>query len=582
MGCFSLNCYGSLSETAHKFHLSKLTTMKPASILVTLFAVCALSFVLLRINKKQAIVKQYIYSYKSKGVGYSDMESLYSGDSTRSNSDFLSRKTLQQTSVNITCDIKKTVLMEGTTDQWVCFQIMNPALTIRNNGQRMDTKMMQDELVRPVFVRLSKTGKMKTIKTDTAVSYATISILKDILTRFQFVLPYKRLNTWQATEENSLGSFRAKYQLVNCRNAGREYRKTNEGYTQLKTTLKNQNISTSCTTVVRTDTLYNIQKVDEFEVRTCRFPTDTLSISGNKVSIVLKSLIAAGEDELSAINELNHSANYSLEKALSTSLTDEEINRLAYKHSLANSNWKTLIQKLKTTNEQDNKTEEELVLKFRALAYLFPQQCKNISLMLQEEPYGTAGFRVLFKALAYTETPSAINALIDVIKNRRKAEPVLLEILPIIAVTKSPTTEAVETIKELAMDASNSEAVVSTAQLALGGLAYNFKTINPSVTEELTTYLIKNPVRTDTVQYLLVLGNTGSPAVLPVLKAYIDSKKASEKVRSTAITAMRLIEKKEVDLILRKMSSNRNNQIKKAAMETIAFREQFFQTVPFA
>jgi hypothetical protein len=81
----------------------------------------------------------------------------------------------------------------------------------------------------------------------------------------------------------------------------------------------------------------------------------------------------------------------------------------------------------------------------------------------------------------------------------------------------------------------------------------------------------------DTVQRILVLGNTGSFLIFPFLKSFIDGVSVSEQARLEAIAALRLIDHPEVTTILNKLIDSRNADIGKTAKVVTEFREQYFK-----
>ena len=191
--------------------------------------------------------------------------------------------------------------------------------------------------------------------------------------------------------------------------------------------------------------------------------------------------------------------------------------------------------------------------------------------VLKKSPLESPMFKIMSNALASTETPQAINTLVSVIEARQQDEAVVMELLQILAITTKPTDKAINIVKKLAFS-TNNVAIASTAQLALGGLSGNMKTINPEKADAVIDFLInKMHGQTDTFQEILVLGNTGSPKVLPIMKSYIYSS-ASPEIRAAAVASLRLVEQNEVQNLLASLSVSKDSILSKAAIETIDFR----------
>ncbi len=173
------------------------------------------------------------------------------------------------------------------------------------------------------------------------------------------------------------------------------------------------------------------------------------------------------------------SNNYSDRTTLSAALPDDKINQLAYRNTLGHNNWEALYSQLQTaTAQRDSLQKDSLVLKFRALAYLYPATCNKMASILILAPHSSFTFKVLKNALETAEITIAKNALVNVAKARKKEEDVMIDLLPVFATTVAPTEEMIDFVKEMASDTTNSGAVIGTSQLALGGIAYHLKKLD--------------------------------------------------------------------------------------------------------
>ena len=95
--------------------------------------------------------KQTVYSYESESFGYSDIERLYTVDSTLLSTPFFSRKNLQVFKVTIRCDIRKTVLRKTAAGSLLSFEIMHPVLEIDNGGLLINTDVVKQEFTHPML-----------------------------------------------------------------------------------------------------------------------------------------------------------------------------------------------------------------------------------------------------------------------------------------------------------------------------------------------------------------------------------------------------------------------------------------------
>jgi hypothetical protein len=249
---------------------------------------------------------------------------------------------------------------------------------------------------------------------------------------------------------------------------------------------------------------------------------------------------------------------------------------MAYKNTLADDNFKTLSTKLELVKTSDAEYEDELVKKFRALAWLSETDCSKMAALLKEATPASDTFRVMSHALAAVETPFSINELATIIAERNNEEPVMSELLPVLATSSTPTGKAADIIKALAFSKTGSAFITSTAQLTLGGMVKNLRATDRKKADELTDIIIEHMKNSpDTIQQLLVYGNTGAYRLLPVFSSYISDPSVSVEIRKAAVFATRLIDHKEAGVLLDKLSFDKDTVISKMAKETIGFRSQY-------
>ena len=519
-----------------------------------------------------------IFMYSNEGIGYSDIEKMYAPDTGKQHLSFFQSKTIQKVEMKLRCGIRKTIITETDERQQVAFELFDPEINIESNDLTADMEAIKRELTIPFFAEISKNGKIMNVRIDTAISYFSSNTMKQIVSDLQFVQADKQSKTWGTSEENISGTYRAKYRFVRDSGNLREYLKTNTGYTKIKSGQDKQQISVDSRSKIFVDSTAQVQKINSVEAQFVLFDKDTIAASGSQTDIQFLSATTATVSELVTLDKLSRSSNYSEATSLSAGLSSDKIHQIAYTNTLANDNWDTLIQKLESTKEDDAKSREQLVLEFRALAYLVPETCEKMKELLLSETFGSIKFQILLEALSHTGTKQSINTLVRIISERKNHEDIVLEILPVLSTTTVPTNEAIEIARELAFEQQNNEAVRSTAQLTLAALAYNFRKSDVNLSEELTKYLIqKMEKETDTIQKILVLGNTGSPSITPLMKTYIFNKHVSTQVRTYAIASLKLINDAEVTGLLRSLSTNRDEQLRKAADATITFRNEYFE-----
>ncbi|GAB2808782.1 hypothetical protein GCM10027043_04950 [Ferruginibacter profundus] len=520
--------------------------------------------------------EQLVYSYTSEGTGYSDIQMLYNTDSTVKAQPFFFRSSVQVIGVNIQCNIKKTILGASGDSMHVCFELIQPYVKIENSTLPVDAGMIIKEMALPVFADMTIAGNILSVKTDTAVSYLTAGIVKNILSNTQAVFLHGAKNSWQVTEENTVGLFKADYKVVHQGKDSVEYTKINTGFIKIKSAKKGQKLLPDSKTTIVTTTSGTVQRIQTSESIVTLFGADTIVASGSSMEYKLLSVRTIGQQDISAFKQLEHSGRYLAPVALSDPISDEEINRLAYKNTLAEDNLETLMLKMRVMKMHDKEYENDLAKKFRALAWLSEKDCIKMAAVLKDAAPGSGMFRVISRAMAAVETSFSINELALIIAERGNDEAVMTELLPVLATTPTPTGMAADIVKELAFTKRTNAFITTTAQLTLGGMIKNLAHTDKQKADELTDVVVENMKNSqDTLQQLLVYGNTGAYRLLPAFASYISSPLVSAEIRKAAVFATRLIDNEEVTLLLGKLSVDKDTVISKTAKETIEFRSQY-------
>ena len=228
-----------------------------------------------------------------------------------------------------------------------------------------------------------------------------------------------------------MGLFKANYEVVHKNADSIEYLKTNSGYKKIKSEKKGQKFFPDSKTTIITDTHGTVQRISISESLVTMFGADTIVASGSSTEYKLLSATTISHKALRAFEKLQQSGSYLKAVTLSDPLFDEEINRMAYKNTLADDNFETLMAKLGLVNIQDNQYESDLVKKFRALAWLSESGCSKMAALLKKATPGSDTFRITSNALEGAKTPFSINELAAVIAERRNEEPVMVQLLPL-------------------------------------------------------------------------------------------------------------------------------------------------------
>lgn len=542
------------------------------SITLVLLLFCLL-FIAFRFKESVKPLKQYIYSCRSESEGFSDIQKLYSNDTANAAKPFFSSNTLEHHKFMLSCTVRKTVLQQKKSGRLVMFRLQDPLVNLYNNGQPISA-VTGDELTLPFFAFENNTGQITDIRIDSSTTPVSASILKNIISQFQFAKPVTNKAQWYATEENISGTYRAIYNFEKDSLHNKFYSKRNNGYLAVTGSLKNQRLIPESKTEYRVDSSGIVRDIHFSEMQVSLYGNDTLSLSGTSTSISLVTAENLPGDDVTALPALYYQPAYHEASSLSSGMSEQKITELSYKATLGTDNWESLLAFL--NKQLTEKEMESLVLKFRALAYLEPEYCDKISAVLKTEPFGSYRYNILLQALSSATTEYATDAIVSFLKERIGEEELVIDLLPFFATNKAPTKKALSLLKEIAFSDGYSDAVSSTAQLALAGSIHSLRKINPQKADELTSYLVKKmePV-SDTLQKILVFGNTGSPAVLSYLKNIIANPGTNQVVKAKAIFAIRFITDNTATELLNQLYSSKDTLLSKTAKDVIIFRNEY-------
>lgn len=531
-------------------------------------------------SKGMSTLKQSHYTYNAENFGYSDIKKLYSLDSVTKKQAFFNSETLQHLEMTIQSDLKKTILKKTNDSLLICYQLLNPILDIKTEGVSINIDPIINDLIKPVFVNTDAYGKIGELKFDAEISETATGLYKDILSRMQFVKPLKKTNDWQTIEENTSGTFIAYYQREDSNGLNKVYKKNVIDYLTNKSKKENHNLIIENHTIIETDALGELKKVNTSEAQVMLQNNDTLSVLGSKVSIYISSEKDANNSVVSNLLALEKSKKYRYKTTISEAISDEKIRTMSYKNTLNTDNWETLIVQLSTTKNINKEAEEKLILKFRALFYLYPEYCVKAVTQIKNEQTNSKVFTVISTALSITETSNAIDALAILIDKNKDEDRLLRRLIPVLTTTKHPTDKAIEVLKPIAFSNNipQDHFTASTAQLALGGIANQLRQTDTLKSNRLTHYLLdKTTSEKDTIQQLLILGNTRSYLIFPRIKLLITNDLVSRDVKTEAISALALVNNEGVSRFLKKLLSNKDEYLKNKAQKTLDFRDNYFK-----
>lgn len=219
----------------------------------------------------------------------------------------------------------------------------------------------------------------------------------------------------------------------------------------------------------------------------------------------------------------------------------EESNRLLYRQKLGGQTLDELLQALQTAEQMPAGYDDtELYLKFKALIYLQPQTSKVLAQVVVAAKPRSRSFRLLVSALSGIGHQDAQDALLTIIAARSADIDTLVELLPLLGMFDRPTAAVETTLLEYAY--KNSERDVNfTAQLALGALAGKIASRDVARAHQLLDSFVSRyrhvTTADDISRVVLVLGNAGLPAYLPLIQSYLQDPRGE--VRADAVHALR-------------------------------------------
>ncbi|MCK0157141.1 hypothetical protein MWU65_08140 [Cellulophaga sp. F20128] len=527
-------------------------------------------------SRSTTVINQFAYSYNAENFGYSDIQKLYSADTLTKNQPFFSSESLQHLEMTMAADLSITILTQTKDSLLLCYQLVSPKVDIKTEGVSIQLETILQDLLKPVFVRAHTSGKIGMLKFEAEVSETAVGLYKDIIARMQFIKPKKNTKEWQTSEENTQGTYRAVYKLQPKDGRHKKYTKNVLDYLTYSSKSDNQELNIEQYSTIEADALGTLKRIHTSEVQTLLQNKDTLSVLGAKVLVLIKDKKQVQQSVISDLLGVEKSEKYSHKTSLSEGVSDEDIRKMAYQETLGADSWETLMSQLSALKDLNQGFNQNLDLKFRALFYLQPAYCNTAVSYLNNHLEHTIAFKVLSTALAMTETPSATNAIAMLLEKNKGNEDFLRILIPVLSTTEYPTPMAIKVLKSIAFGPEESQGyfIKSTAQLALGGMAYHLRQSNPLQAKKLTRYLLEEKkFKNDTIQQLLVLGNTGSPLVFPFITSLVGHAQASEQVKVEAISALKRIKDRQVFAYLKKMSQHNNAAIRQKAVEVFEYQK---------
>jgi hypothetical protein len=215
-----------------------------------------------------------------------------------------------------------------------------------------------------------------------------------------------------------------------------------------------------------------------------------------------------------------------------------------------------------------------LLQKLHAILYVQPESTAALGEALAASNGGSRKLSLLARALCWAGDEEAQEALVAVIRRRRKDVRTLEAILPALSKVRAPGQGLEDALLEIATDSPDAGAR-DLAEASLGVLARSLAEAAPERSEEITRWILGRlaDAKSDEARarYLRVLGNTGSPLGLEFIGTSLEF--GGQEVRMAAASALRGIPGAGSDqLLVQVLSGDPDESVRVAAASVLTQR----------
>ncbi len=476
------------------------------------------------------------------------------------------RSTTIQSSVTASLDIR-------VGDQ-VTFLFEDPHVVFRVNGQGAPTQA--NEIARGLstvaVASVRADGKIESVRFGEGLSHLARTYAQTLLSMIQFVASHSAAHEWKSAEEDPNGTYGAKYERISSDPL--RYRKSKQDY--LRSTPAGE-----ATPEIFTSGSFDfefgegsLRSINGTEEQLVKIANRNLATGKNTLTMTRISRQRMGRRDLARLNETLRGA--ARREAVSLSARDWEnaAREARYRQTLGGATLPELLEDLrKLESSPGADLEVALQRKFEALISLHPEAVAPLGKLLLDAGARTATMRVVSGALNATGSPEAQSALAKAIRARATDRPALSRLLYALATVSYPTPEAEAVAFELTRAAG--VPIVQEAELALGIMARNLANHAPERANAMVRTLIES-LQSDrtpagSTQLLLVLGNSGSPLGLNIIRHF--SVDPSPQLRASAAAALRFIPTAEAEeLLIHFLTDDPAAEVRKEAAAALSER----------
>lgn len=479
-----------------------------------------------------------------------------------------------------------TVLEQKHDKIFVSYSLPNSAVKITSSGQEAveQGQLIQGDLKQEIFAELNSQGKVISVSFDPNVSDIAQNFARTLLGISQFVTPSSDRNAsnWETQEDDPNGKYIASY-----KSRWGKFEKTKLRYLEsVRSNNKKPNASEVKTTIKPEGKLTaNFNFKDGYLTSLKGTESQKIIISEKNVGQVKTELdmtyvsqTVLNPTQLTKLQNAKTERNKLAQSiALSATPTEAETEAKIQRQELGDATLETLLADLKKAeaSSDENQNHTPLYLKLKALVYLQPETSQTLGKLLVTADAQSLTMQILSGALSAVGNSQAQTALVNTINARSQDWDAMYVLIPSLGSLNNPTQEAEDILNKLAFN-SKDERIASTAQLALGTVAYNLTQTSPNraniIVKQFVQKLSKSKSESQTRQYLLVLGNTGSANAFDTIASF--TKADSAKIRSAATSALRFIDNKQVDGVITKiLTKDADDSVRLEAATILGYRE---------
>lgn len=495
-----------------------------------------------------------------------------------------------------------TVIEKKGDTLLIAYRLDSHVVTLSINGQKAieQAQAVRNDLYKEVYVIMNSMGRIQSLRFDPSIANRSKGYFQALLAMVQFVFAEKGtpdLMEWEVKEEDLGGSYVAHYQQdsLPSKTEGAEkntflknFRKTKIRY--LSSAKKRRPGEPQPQKTIPSEG--NLMAIFDFraghllslngsELLTIRFGRKELGQVRNFIQL---SFIATGPIEgkgFSLLRKASANIERSVEAvSLSTDLSEKEGVISLHRRNLGEATLESLLTDLSAAEATGGKHPVQLLHKFEALIYLYPESCGRIGKILAKADPKSLTMNILASALVAIGHKQAQAALISATKARKEDVQVLFVLIPALGGVVEPTLETEKALRVFAFESTNPD-MRATAELALGSAARSLTVTSPDragkIIKEFVKKLESPSSEKELQQTLHVLGNTGSTLTQSTIEKYLTH--PAPFIRAAAMFALRWIESSKVDSLLAEgIISDQDRSVRLEAANALRLREMTLET----